>query len=99
MPEDPLTLKSVIVRAPGLLANELAGDTVLLNAQTYMFYGLNQVGSRIWELLAQPVSVEELCDALVAQFDVDVDTCRTDTLALLRELYAEKMISVATGSP
>ena len=99
MPDDSVTLTSVVVRASGLLANELAGDTVLLNAQTYMFYGLNQVGSRIWELLAQPVSVEELCDALVAQFDVDVETCRADTLALLRELYAEKMISVAARSP
>ena len=53
---------------------------------------MNLVGSRVWNLLEKPVQVEEICTILMAEFDVDADTCRSQVIDLLTALQAEGLI-------
>lgn len=61
------------------------------------FYGFNASAARIWALIEQPLSLDALCDALAAEFDVDPATCRADTLTLLRQLEADGLVTL--GAP
>jgi hypothetical protein len=50
------------------------------------------VGSRIWELLADPLTTSEICARLVAEFEVDTDTCETDVVEFVGQLLESDLI-------
>jgi Coenzyme PQQ synthesis protein D (PqqD) len=50
------------------------------------YFALNPVGRRVWELIDAPQSVAALCAALRDEYDVPDETCRSDVLALLRQM-------------
>ena len=50
-----------------------------------MYYDLDPVGTRIWTLLETARSVAEVCNALVAEYDVTPDVCRRDILEFLEQ--------------
>lgn len=77
---------------PQVAACDLAGEVALLNVETGVYYGLNSVGARIWELIQQPESVSQVCDRLLAEYDVTPEQCHQEVLALLDELALERLI-------
>lgn len=73
---------------------DLDGEAVILGLADGVYYGLDPVGARVWELIAQPRSVAELRDAVVAEWDVDAPTAEADLLALLADLAARGLVDV-----
>jgi len=59
-----------------------------------VYYGMNPVGARVWDLLKQPKSVTELRNALLDEYDVDETRCGDDLLALLETMRSEGLIEV-----
>ena len=57
-------------------------------------YQIDDIGSRIWALLEQPMTVADLCKQLVASYAVDAETCQQDTLDFLQELYVAEIITI-----
>ena len=74
------------------IATEIDGELVALDVTKGVCYGLNQVGTRIWQLLEQPRSAREITDILVTEFDVPKDLCLEQTSSLLRELLAAELV-------
>lgn len=70
------------------------GDVVILNLANGVYYGLNEVGARIWRLIQQPVSVRQLNDSLLAEYDVDAEQCYQEVVRLLHELSAHELVRV-----
>ena len=58
------------------------------------YYGLDDIGSRIWELIEHPVKVSDLIDTLLERFDVDRETCEIDVLKFLNELNEDRILEV-----
>jgi len=71
-----------------------SGETVLLSMESAMYYGLDQVGSRIWELVREPIRVSDLRDAITREYDVEPERCEADVLGFLRELADKGLIEV-----
>jgi hypothetical protein len=67
---------------------ETEGETVLVDLNRERFYGLDEVGGRIWGLLAEGSTVEQVCTALRAEYQVDAETLRRDVTDLVRQLAA-----------
>ena len=88
---------SVVVAAEGQVACDLAGEAAILDIQSGMYYGLNAVGARIWQLIQEPRSVNEVLDTVLGEYDVEPDRCERDLLALLQELAAKGLIEVKGG--
>jgi hypothetical protein len=65
-----------------------------LNLKNSVYYGMNPVGARVWNLLKQPKSVTELRDALLEEYEVDEARCGDDLLALLETMRSEGLIEV-----
>ena len=93
-----IAMSSVIVATKDQVSSDLAGETILLSLQTAMYYGLDQVGARIWELVQQPTRVADIRDAIAREYEVELERCERDVLDLLRQLAAEGLIEVRDGT-
>jgi len=92
-----LNQASVVVRRQEPLTTTVDGEIVMLSPDRGAYFSLGETGSRIWELLETPLSVDELCAGLVDEFAVDADTCHAETLAFLEELVRAGLVEVQDG--
>lgn len=68
------------------------GEAVLLDLASGKYFGLNEVGSRVWEHVDEPITVGALVERLLAEFDVDAITLRRDVHELLADLTTKGLI-------
>ena len=94
MPLRPIPDSATVVAAADLLASAFDKELVILNLRDGVYYGLEDVGARLWGLLQQPVTVAAICDALVAEYDVEPARCARDVQALLQDLATRGLIEV-----
>jgi hypothetical protein len=73
--------------APNVLVQELGGETVILDLKTERYLGLDEVGTRMWNLLLSTGSVDSAYNALLEEYDVDATRLTGD----LRE-FVDKLI-------
>ena len=69
-----------------------ADATVLLDAERGLYYTLNEVAGRIWELLVAGEPVIEILRCLGDEFEVPAETLEADTAALLERLLDARLI-------
>ena len=84
---------------PSVIYRELAGEFVLLNLQSGVYYGLDAVGSRVWQLLMDSRGIDDVCTTLLDEYDVSADTLRADIERLVGELTDKGLVIVASGDP
>jgi PqqD family protein of HPr-rel-A system len=89
-----LSPDTVLARRTDALTAPVDDDLVLLDPRGGSYFGLDSAGRRIWELLEQPRSVKELCDALEAEFDVDAGTCRAEVVPFLEQLAEAQLVQI-----
>lgn len=78
---------------PDVVFRVLGAEAILLNLESGLYFGLNEVGTRAWELL-QTHDVAGACDALASEFDAPVEQIRADVLALTGRLVAQGLLAV-----
>ena len=72
---------------------DIAGEAVVLNLSTGIYFGLDAVGTRIWHLLAEHGSSEPVVNALLAEYDVEEERLRRDVEALLQQLMDKGLVA------
>ena len=75
-----------------LLVSQLAGETVLMNTDTGDYFGINAVGTKIWNLLAQPVSTDSLVESLIGTYDISTEQCSVEVEKFLQNLESRKLV-------
>jgi hypothetical protein len=75
-----------------VVAQEVEGETVILDLGSGHYFGLDVVGTRIWQLLGEGRSRETLVRTMIAEFDVDEERLRRDLEALLADLLARGLV-------
>lgn len=82
---------------PAVICERVADGAVLLHREEEIYFGLNAVAARIWELLPPAAgSLDELCGMLALEYpDVELSELRGDVLALLQELAASGLVIAA----
>ncbi len=78
----------------GVLVQELQGESVLLNVNTENYYGLDEVGTRMWAVLSEAPSIGQAVDTLLEEYEVERATLESDVDALLTELIEKKLIEL-----
>ena len=92
-----LESSTVVVRSDAVIAAEIDGEAVMLSIENGKYYGLDSVGTDIWNLAAEPRSIAQICDALLARYDIDEETCRKEVTDLLEVLVADGSVVIAPG--
>ncbi len=90
-----ITRDTTVVRSDDFLASTVDNELVMISLEKGNYYALDDIGSRVWELLAAPVIVADLCAQLQPQFSVTPEQCEADVLGFLADLQEEGMVQVA----
>lgn len=92
--DEPLSLHSVVVATPEQVSCGLGEESAILNMKNSVYYGMNAVGTRVWNMIGEPRSVVQLRDALLDEYEVDPARCEQDLLQLLEQMRTEGLIEI-----
>jgi len=67
----------------------------LLNLKSESYFGLDQVGTRMWTLLTTSDSIQSAFEALLDEYDVSADKLRKDIQEFIEKLIANGLVEVA----
>ena len=87
-----------MVVADGLESANLDGETVLLDVNSGHYFGLNEVGSRIIELVGDPTTVGEVVQVMLKEYDVDADRLEQDVSSFIQQMVDRKLIRETDGA-
>jgi hypothetical protein len=88
-----ITLDTPVVITRELLASALGEEKVILDMDSGLYYGLDEVGARVWDLLTEPRAPREVCDRIEEEYEVDRDLLESDVLHLVRQFDAEGLLA------
>lgn len=78
----------------GVLFQELDGELVLLSTQTGEYFGLNEVGAKMWVLLTTDWSIPDMLKSMLSQYEVSEEQLTGDIERFLNALEDAKLITV-----
>ncbi len=78
-----------------ILFQKLGDEAVILHLDSEEYFGLDGIGTRIWEVLIEEGSIEKALPILLNEFEVDENTLRKDIEELVVELKAENILQDA----
>jgi hypothetical protein len=80
--------------SPEVLFQEVSGEMVLLDLASENYFGLDEIGARVWGLLESGSSVGEVMDALMEEYEVARETLENDVGELLEKLVGAGLIKL-----
>jgi hypothetical protein len=83
------------VRIPqNVMSQDLQGETVILNLDTGVYWGLNEVGTRIWNLLREHETLDTILERMLMEYEVTEGHLRQDLLDILSRLIEKGLLEV-----
>ena len=83
----------ILAKAPASAWRLIAGEAVILSLDTKVLRGLNDVGSRVWDLIDGQRTVSDIVDVVVEEFDVPRAQAAEDVEAFARQLLDKGLVS------
>jgi len=77
-----------------VLVRDLDGESVVLNLQSEKYFGLDEVGTRMWAVLTTTDCIQGAYDTLLAEYEVDPDRLRADIEELIGQLAEHGLLIV-----
>jgi hypothetical protein len=87
---------TVLAVSDQLLSTQLGSEAVILNLRSGVYFGLDPVGARVWDLIQKPITVAHLRATLLDEFEVDAARLNSDLTDLLGNMQAEGLVRVTT---
>jgi len=89
-----LSGKTLVSVGQQQISTELSDEVVILNLPNGVYYGLDKTGAFIWSMIAQPTTVDQVIDGVLARYSVDRATCERDVYALLNNLVEQELVEI-----
>jgi len=93
----PISFSARVVVPPHVLLQQVGEETVLLNLEKECYFGLDPVGTRMWEALTKAETVEAACQDLLSSYDVDEQRLRQDLEKLIGSLVENGLLQTSDG--
>jgi hypothetical protein len=90
---------TILQRKQDQLFSEIDGEVVMLSVENSEYYGMDKVGSRIWQLIEKPVALKQLIEILLDEYEVAEEQCKKDTLMFIEQLIEKDLVKIATPAP
>jgi len=91
------TLSRRLVIDESVIHTVLDGEALLLNVETGLYFGLDTVGARMWELLALGTTEEEIVERLLAEYEAPPEQIRDDVREFLQLLTSRGLVRDENG--
>ena len=92
--DSTISEKSIVVSVKNQISSDLGGEVVILNMNTGIYHGLNEVGAFVWNLIEQPQVVIDIQQRLLQEYEIESPVCSNDLIALLKDLQDVGLIEV-----
>lgn len=79
-----------------ILTQEVSGETVILDLKNESYFGLDEVGTRIWKLLQQGKDIQSITETMLDEYDVEEKQLGKDIQALLSQLNEAGIITLTS---
>ena len=76
----------------------LDSEAVLLNLETEKYFGLDQTGTRMWQLLTSTPAIDIAFQRLLEEYDVAPELLRSNLLELLSRLVENGLLQVVPSN-
>ena len=94
-----ISADSVVVATKQQVSCVLDSETVILHFDKGLYFGLNDVGTIVWNQIQSPRTVREIRDAIMLEYEVSTDRCEHDLVQLIQELCEQGLIEVHDVTP
>jgi hypothetical protein len=89
-----MNLNQTITLSPEVISQEVSGETVLLDLESENYFGLDEVGTRIWQLIKETGDLQAIYNTLLEEYEVEEERLQTDLEALLDEIAVLGLITL-----
>jgi hypothetical protein len=90
-----MSLSSQRVQIPEqVMMREVGGEAVILNIETEQYFGLDEIGTRMWATLTSTDSVQQAIDLLLEEYEVEAERLASDIQGFIDALVAEGLLEV-----
>jgi hypothetical protein len=79
---------------PDQVSCDLSGEAVILNLNSGMYYGIDEIGALIWSALEEPRTLEYLREMILQGYSVDKETCDHDVTTFLTDMQSAGLIEI-----
>ena len=79
-----------------VLVRELDGESVILNLKSERYFGLDEVGTRMWTALSSCDMIQDAYESLLSEYDVDAEQLRGDLYHLIEQLVEHGLVNVSS---
>lgn len=93
-----MNFKDIVEISPHVMTQAIAEELVLLDLQGEAYFGLDPVGARMWNLLSEGNSLEQVVEAMILEYDVSKEELIQDLSGLVERLQEEGMAKLVTSS-
>lgn len=89
-----ITLDTIISLHQDIYTQEIGQETILLDLQSGFYFGLDPVGTRMWQLLRQHGALRPAYETLLKEYNVEPERLETDLIALTTKMIDRGLASV-----
>ena len=89
-----ISIDSIVVVADEVVSCDLDGEAAILNIKDEIYYGLDPVGAKIWNLIQNPISINDIMKIIIEEYDVDKEQCKNDIFELVKELSDNGLVKI-----
>ena len=93
-----MNLNQTVVVSPEVISQEVSGETVLLDLQSEHYFGLDEVGTRNWQLVQECGELQAVYDTLLAEYDVAPEQLLHDMEKLLTAIQTAGLVTLDGAS-
>ena len=89
-----MNLNQKITLSPDVISQEVSGETVLLDLESENYFGLDEVGTRIWQLIKEKEDLQAIYNTLLDEYEGEESRLQADLEALLGEISKLGLVSL-----
>ena len=89
-----MSLSNIVTIPSQVMARQVGDETVILDLASGTYYGLDPVGARIWQLITEGQTLAQVCETMLAEYEVTREAIERDVLALVQNLADKQLVGV-----
>lgn len=92
--EKQLPANAKFIQNNEIVFSKMDDEIVMMNLEKGEYYGISPVGSRIWELLETPQTVDDICRTLCEEYAVTLEQCTEEVLSFITQMKGKNIITI-----
>lgn len=93
-----LGMETELVRTRNLNTTQVDRELMMVDFDRGRYFGMNEVAADIWRLLADPVTLGDICASLQADYDVDRDSCYRGVIDFVHSLREAGLVELSSAT-